>query len=213
MLAIDVEQGSDEWRKARLGRVTASRVADVIAKTKSGWSTSRANYAAELVAERLTNEPTQGYTNAVMQRGSEMEPEARQAYEIMHGVEVRQIGFVIHPDIEMSGASPDGLVGDDGHVEIKCPHTATHIATLLGGTTPQKYITQMQWQMACTGRHWCDFVSYDSRLPAEMQMFVERVERDDVLIRDLEKAVEVFLSEVSDTVSQLIARYQLHPAA
>jgi putative phage-type endonuclease len=207
MRLIECEQGTEEWHAARLGRVTASRVTDVIAKTKSGYSTSRANYMAELVAERLTGTAAQAFVNDAMRRGSEVEPEARAAYEITQGLTVKQIGFVLHPDIDMAGASPDGLVGETGLIEIKCPNTATHIATLLGGSVPAKYNTQMQWQMACTGRTWCDWVSYDPRLPTEMQMYVERVERDDAMISSLAREIETFLSEVSKTVDQLVAKY------
>lgn len=202
-----MEQGSTEWRMARLGKVTASRVADVIAKTKSGYSASRANYAAELVAERLTGVAAEGYMNAAMQWGVEKEDEARAAYEFMTGIVIEQVGFVPHPSLPDTGASPDGLAGDDGLVEIKCPNTATHIATLTGGKVPEKYITQMMWQMACTGRQWCDFISYDPRLPERMRLFVYRVHRDDALIASLEREVVTFLGEVTATVADLSHKY------
>jgi putative phage-type endonuclease len=203
----EIIQGSPEWFAARLGRVTASRVADVVAKTKTGWGASRANYAAELVAERLTGKPTEGFKSPAMQWGTEYEADARAAYAWHADADVTEVGFMPHPRIALSGASPDGLVGDDGLVEIKCPSTATHIETLLGQTVSAKYITQMMWQMACTGRAWTDFVSFDPRLPEEMRLFVKRVYRDDQLIAELEREVTVFLNEVRSTVERLQAIY------
>lgn len=204
----DLVQGSDEWKAARCGLVTASRVADVIAKTKSGYSASRANYAAQLVAERLTGNVAETFTNAAMEWGTAMEGEARSAYSFYTDADVAEIGFVPHPTIGKSGASPDGLVNADGMVEIKCPNTATHIDTLLGQTVPGKYVTQMQWQMACTGREYCDFVSYDPRLPETMRIYIERVKRDDALISELEVEVVKFLAEVEDKVARLRSKYE-----
>lgn len=201
-------QGSPEWFAERCGKVTASRVADLIAKTKTGWGASRANYAAELIAERLTGVKAEGYTNAAMQHGIDTEPQARDAYEFYADVGVVQVGFIAHPAIAMTGASPDGLVGDDGLVEIKCPNTATHIETLLGASVPGKYVTQMQWQMACTGRQWCDFVSYDPRLPESMRSFIRRVNRNQVVIDELERAVVVFLDELETTLLTLRSMYE-----
>lgn len=206
-------QGSPEWFAARCGRVTASCVADVIARTKTGYGASRANYMAQLIAERLTGQVAQSFTNAAMQWGTEKEPDARRAYSFLADVDVVEVGFVIHPTISMSGASPDGLVGDDGLVEIKCPNTATHIDTLLGQTVPAKYVTQMQWQMACTGRDWCDFVSFDPRMPADMQLWLQRVERDDETILHLENEVSAFLAELDCKVSDLTRLYRQAEAA
>lgn len=202
-----MEQGSPEWFAARLGKVTASRVADVLAKTKTGPAASRANYAAQLICERLTGcvEPT--FTNGAMQWGVDHEPEARLAYAFRHDAEVREIAFVDHPAIAMSGASPDGLVGESGLVEIKCPNTATHLDTLFNGKPAGKYVTQMQWQMACTGRQWCDFVSYDPRLPENLRLFVTRIDRDDEAIAAMEAEVRAFLAEIDDRIAQLNARY------
>lgn len=202
-----IVQGSPEWFAVRCGKVTASRVADVIAKTKTGYGASRANYAAELIAERLTQSTAPGFTNAAMQWGTDQEPHARAAYSFLHNVDVEEIAFVDHPEIAMSGASPDGLVGLDGLVEFKCPNTATHLDTLLSETVPGKYITQMQWQMACTGRAYCDFASFDPRLPPSMQLFVKRVERDASLILDLEAQVADFLAEIDAKVAALTERY------
>ncbi|MFP5078262.1 lambda exonuclease family protein [Rhizobium sp. YIM 134829] len=209
----EIIQGSPEWHALRCGKVTASRVADVVARTKSGWGASRSNYAAELIAERLTGVAAEGFTNAAMQWGTDQEPNARLAYEFMQNVTVEQIAFVVHPRIGDSGASPDGLVGEDGLVEIKCPNTATHIDTLIKQDIPAKYITQMMWQMACTGRQWCDFVSYDPRLPESMQLFVKRVTRDDAVIDELETAVAVFLdTEVAAKVGALRDIYEREAA-
>lgn len=202
-----MEQRTEEWHAARLGKVTASRVADVVAKTKTGYSTSRANYMAELICERLTGMQGASFVNAAMQWGTDTEPTARSAYEAMSGSLVAETGFVPHTTVDMSGASPDGLVGDDGLVEIKCPITATHIETLLGETVPSKYITQMQWQMACTGRKWCDFVSFDPRMPANMQLYVKRVKRDDEFIAFLETEVSSFLIELDEKVSKLKEKF------
>ena len=198
-----MEQKSEEWFKARLGKVTASRVADVIAKTKTGYSASRENYMAQLVVERMTNTQAESFTNAAMQWGTDQEPFARAAYEVQQNVLVDETGLVNHPTIDMAGASPDGLVGEDGLVEIKCPNTATHIDTLLTQTVPGKYITQMQFQMACTGRQWCDFVSFDPRMPAKAQLFVKRVQRDEAFIKEMEQEIKKFLAEVTAKVEQL----------
>lgn len=206
-------QGSVEWLQVRCGKVTASRVADVVAKTKSGPSASRTNYMAELIAERLTGEPAERFTNAAMQWGTEKEPEARSAYEFYRNVNVVEVGFVNHPTIDASGASPDGLVGDDGLVEIKAPNTATHLETLLGQMVPSKYVNQMQWQMACTGRQWCDFVSYDPRLPEAMRLFIKRMPRDDKRIAELESEVAGFLLEIAVKLSELNSLYGLQDAA
>ena len=198
-----IEQGTDAWKAQRVGKVTASRVSDVIAKTKTGYSTSRTNYAAQLVCERLTGAAAENYTNAAMAWGTEKEPEARAAYEFMRNVDVAPAGFVDHPSIEESGASPDGYVGEDGLIEIKAPLTATHIDTLLSGKIPDKYVVQMLWQMACTGRQWCDYVSFDPRLPAHLQLFVKRLHRNDPRIEELEGEVKGFLVEVADTLDKL----------
>lgn len=193
-----MEQRTQEWIEARLGKVTASRVADLMARTKTGYGASRGNYMAELLCDRLTGEQTDRFTSAEMQRGTDLEPEARAAYSFIHSTPVQECGFVVHPVIEGFGASPDGLIGDVGLVEIKCPNTATHVDYLLSQTVPGKYVTQMMAQMACTGRTWCDFVSYDPRLPDDLQLFVKRVHRDKDAIADMEKEIETFLAELKD---------------
>lgn len=204
---IEVVQGSPEWHALRVGKATASRIADIVAKTKTGYSASRANYAAELLTERLTGQPAPSYKSDAMRWGSEHEADARTAYEWRSNCEIVPIGFVHHPAIHDSGASPDGLVGDDGMVEFKCPNTATHIETLLGGSIAGAYITQVQWQMACTGRQWCDWASFDPRVPERMRLFVQRVKRDQEHIMVLEKEVRVFLAEIKAKVDELTKRY------
>ena len=199
-----IEQGSDAWFEQRRGKVTASRISDVMAKTKSGPSASRANYLAELVAERLTGKVADGFDTPAMRWGRECEPLARSAYEAMTGEIVELVPMIDHPSIDMAGASPDGMVGDQGLVEIKCPKTATHINTILTGQIEKRYVYQMQWQMACTGRAWCDFVSFDPQLGPEMQMYVTRVERDEDAISEIASEVKKFLFEVESTVHRLI---------
>jgi putative phage-type endonuclease len=198
-----MEQRSTEWFAARLGKVTASRVADVIAKTKTGYSTSRENYMAQLVCERMTGTQGESYNNAAMQWGTDQEPLARAAYEAAKDVLVDEVGFVIHPTISNAGASPDGLVSDDGLIEIKCPNTATHIDTLLSDKVPSKYNTQMQWQMVCTGRKWCDFVSFDPRMPEGLQLFIQRVDFDAEYVKMLEAEITGFLGELETKIEKL----------
>ena len=197
-----MEQRTDDWFAARLGKVTASRVADVVAKTKSGYSASRDNYMADLIVERLTGQKAAGFSSAAMEWGVEQEPNARAAYSARTGELVEEVGFIDHPAIAMSGASPDGSV-NEGCVEFKCPNTATHLEYLLAGKPPEKYVTQMQWQMACTGRPWCDFVSYDPRLPEHLQMLIVRITRDVKRIAELEDEVRKFLAELDEKVTKL----------
>jgi putative phage-type endonuclease len=199
-----MDQGSESWFQVRIGKVTASRVADVLAKTKTGYSATRDNYMAQLVCERLTGQKGESFTNAAMQHGTDTEPLARAAYEALKDVLVDEVGFVPHPSIIMAGASPDGLVGEDGLLEIKCPNTATHIETLLSQSVPGKYFTQMQFQLSCTGRQWCDFVSFDNRLPEELQLFVKRVPRDNEFIKQMEDEVVKFLNELDIKIAQLM---------
>lgn len=201
-----IEQGSAEWLAIRLGKVTASRITDVLAKGKSGEAVTREDYRTELVVQRLTNEPGESFTNAAIEHGINTEPMARIAYEAHANVFVEQIAFVDHPTIEWFGCSPDGLVGETGLVEIKCPNSKTHIKYLLGGKPPAKYVPQMQCQMAVTGREWCDFVSYDPRLPEDLQLFVVRLERDVSYIMAMEEEVDKFLKEVSGMYSKLKER-------
>jgi putative phage-type endonuclease len=199
-----MEQGSDAWFAARLGRVTASRVADIIAKGRSGGlSALRESYMDELIAERLTGRRADGYVSDAMRWGTANEGAARSLYSFLRDVDVETVGFIDHPSIAMSGASPDGLVSGGGLVEIKAPTTATHLATIRRDTVPEKYVTQIHWQAACTGRLWSDFVSYDPRVEPKLQLFVRRVEIDRDVINRLESAVRQFLSELDAQIDWL----------
>lgn len=198
-----IQQGSPEWFAQRCGRVTASRISDIKAKTKSGVSASRKNYMAQLICERLTGRVEETYKSAPMQRGNDLEPKARAVYIIETGYDVTETGMIAHPFIEMSGASPDGLVGERGLVEIKCPNTATHIDFLRSGKPKPEYLLQMLWQMACTGREWCDFVSYDDRLPENLAYKCIRIERDNGKIAEIEADVGSFLAELDAILEDL----------
>jgi putative phage-type endonuclease len=192
-----IEQGSPEWFALRAGKVTASRVSDVMAKTTTA---AYQNYMADLIAERLTSVKTESFTNAAMQWGVDHEAQARVEYEVKTGSLVEQIAFVDHPTIQMFGCSPDGYVGEDGLIEIKCPNTSTHIDYIRQDKAPAKYVNQMQCQMAVTGRKWCDFVSFDPRLPDGLQLFIVRLDRDDEYISKMESVVQDFLNEVNSAV-------------
>jgi putative phage-type endonuclease len=204
----DLIQGTDAWQQIRVGRVTASRVADVVARTKTGWGAMRANYMTELITEKITGEPAPHYTNAAMQWGTDHQPMAQAAYEFRNNCEIVSVGFVLHPTIIDSGSSPDGLVGDDGLVEFKCPNTTTHIDYWLSDGVPGNYHTQIQYQLACTGRKWCDWVSFDPRLPEYLKLCVRRVKRDDEVIEKLENDVRKFLAEMSDKLARLTAKLE-----
>lgn len=213
MSASVIEQGSPEWHQLRAGKATASRIADILRKGRNGSvSASRERYLGELVAERLTGVVQQGFKSADMEWGNATEEDARNAYAFFHSATLHPVAFVDHPTLAMSGASPDRLVGDDGLLEIKCPATHTHIATLRGEKIDADYQTQMQWQMACTGRAWCDFASYDPRMPQEMRLHVRRVSRDEIRIAELSKEVRAFLSEVDATVAELTKLYRQEAA-
>jgi putative phage-type endonuclease len=198
-----VIQGSVDWFAARRGIVTASKIADVLAKTKSGPAATRTNYLVQLLCERLTGRSEETYTSAAMARGTEMEPLAVSAYEAHTGVLTTECGFYRHPDIAM-GASPDRLVGDDGLLECKCPNTATHINTLRTKKPDSRYLWQMVCQMACTDRAWCDFVSFDDRLPEEFQLIVIRIDRDAELEQKMISAVREFNEELDDLYRELL---------
>lgn len=209
-----IVQGTEEWKKLRAGKVTASRVKDVIAKTKTGYSTSREKYLIQLAIERF-GVIGEGFTNAAMIHGTETEPFARHEYEIRNDVMVDEVDFINHKTIPMAGASPDGIV-EDGLVEIKCPDQHTHCNYLIDGVVPEVYKPQMAWQMACTGAKWCDFVSYDPRCPEGLQYFQIRYERDEKYIAELEQEVIKFLAEVDDkyeTLKQKIEPQQHKKAA
>ena len=196
-----IEQGTPEWHQLRLGKVTASRVADILATTRTGPSASRQNYLIELALQRSTGNIEPSYTNAAMEWGTQTEPQARAAYEVETGNFVDQVAFIDHPTIAWFGCSPDGLVGDDGLIEIKCPNSATHWEYFKAKKPPQKYVIQMQTQLAVTGRKWCDFVSFDPRMPERSQLLIVRIERDEAYIAELEEKVKQFLSEVEVEVN------------
>lgn len=195
-----MQQRTEEWLTARAGKVTASCLDDVMAaKTTAGYQ----NYMAKLICERLTGRAEQTPVSAAMQRGTDLESLARDFYVVETGAMVEEVGFYEHPSILNSGASPDGIIGTDGLIEIKCPNTATHIKTLESKKPALKYMRQMQWQMACTGRKWCDFVSFDDRLPEHLSFFCTRIERDDEMIAELEQAVTAFLDELEAKINKL----------
>ncbi|ANF25995.1 lambda exonuclease family protein [Stutzerimonas stutzeri] len=204
-----MQQGTEEWLNARLAKVTASKVKDVMTKGKGGAaSATRRNYMMDLLCERLTGNRSGPdlSRNAAVQRGTELEPLARMAYELFADAEVAEVGLIAHPSIENFAASPDGLVGDDGLIEIKCPHTATHVATLQSGKHDPQYEWQMLAQMACTGREWVDFVTFDDRLPDELQYACFRFERDEARIRQMETEIKLFLEELSELEHEMRER-------
>lgn len=196
-----IEQGTEAWHQLRLGKVTASRVADILAQTRTGPSASRQNYLIELALQRSTGTIEPSYTNAAMEWGTQTEPQARVAYEVETGNFVDQVAFIDHPTIANFGCSPDGLIGDDGLIEIKCPNSATHWEYFKAKKPPQKYVTQIQTQLCVTGRKWCDFVSFDPRMPSRSQLLIVRVDRDEAFIAEIEEKVKQFLSEVEVEVN------------
>jgi len=197
-----IVQGTPEWFAARRGKVTASRVADIMARTKTGFSTSRQNYKAELLLEILTGNTSPGFTSDAMKWGTEQEPHARAAYAATIFDTVSEVGFVDHPDILGAGCSPDGLVGDDGLIEIKCPNTATFLEIFLTDVIPLKWQTQIQMQLDCTGRKWCDFVCYDPRMPEGGQLYIQRVERDEIFIATMREMIVTFIRELNEDVQK-----------
>jgi putative phage-type endonuclease len=204
----EVIQGTPEWHALRCGKVTASRVDAVVAKGRNGApSATRATYMGELIAERLSGYQGEGFSSKAMEFGKQTEEEARSAYSFYSGNDLVQVAFVDHPTIKMAGASPDALSGADGLLEAKCSNTSTHIKMLMGGPIDGGYRLQMQWQMACTGKQWCDFISFDPRLPEHMRLVVRRVERCGTTIVELEAEVRKFLTELNETIDELHAKY------
>ncbi|UVO19554.1 lambda exonuclease family protein [Stutzerimonas stutzeri] len=203
-----MQQQTDEWFSARIGRVTASRVRDVMAKGRGGApSATRQNYMMQLLCERLTGKREEGFTSAAMQRGNELEPIARMAYELYADAEVTESGLILHPQIEGFGASPDGLIlTARGGLEIKCPNTATHVATLQSGRHDPQYEWQMFAQMACAELEWVDFVTFDDRLPDELQYACFRLERDEARIRQMETEIKLFLEELAELEHEMRER-------
>jgi YqaJ-like viral recombinase domain len=211
---IDCVQGSKAWLECRLGCVTSSRVAAAISflkrQSKNGGpgdeTAARRNLRFELVSELETGVASEHYVSRWMEEGKEKEPLARAAYEIAKDVNCDQIGFAFHASIKMAGASPDSLVGNDGLAEYKCPRTSTHIGYILGGVVPVEYRPQMYWQIACLEREWCDFVSYDPSIKkAANRIFIRRLFRDDAIIKEMEKQVEIFNAEVQE-MQEMIAK-------
>jgi putative phage-type endonuclease len=199
-------QGTVEWLAARAGHCTASRFKDVLAQIKAGEAATRRNYRMQLVTERLTGLPQEGYQNAAMQWGTDTEPFAREAYEIETGDVVQQTGFLSHRILPWVGCSPDGLLGEDGGIEIKCPHQSViHVETLQGGM-PTEHRAQVQGSMWVTGRKRWIFCSFDPRMPERLRLHIEEVKRDDEYIAKLEKEVRTFLSEVEKLTASLMQR-------
>lgn len=204
MKIVDVAQGTPEWLALRAGKVTASRLSDLMATIKSGEAASRRDYKAQIAVELLTGTPMESsFYSPEMKWGNDQEPFARAAYEVDQGVMVDQVGFVLHPVIDRAGASPDGLVGEDGLLEIKAPKSSTHLDYIVANEVPEKYKLQMLWQMDCCTRQWCDFVSFDPRMPAHLQLFVKRFEVDYVRIMKMRESVQIFLSEVDELLAKL----------
>ena len=195
-----------------IGSLGASRMPEVIAKTKTGWGAGRANVMADLIVERLTGAAPERYVSAAMEHGTQTEAEARSAYEFITSNAVVQVEPVLHPSIKGTHASPDGLIGDKGILEIKCPNSATHIETLINLPLPAKYVTQMTWQMICTGRAWGDFVSYDPRMPADMRFFHKRIELNHTFAVELEGEVKKFLAELDAKLNALKAHFRKEAA-
>lgn len=200
-----IEQGSEEWHALRRGKVTSSRIADLMRKGRGGTeSTSYQRYLADIIVERMTDlSAARSFKTAAMERGNIVEPRAALAYEFYRGVDTATVSFVDHPTIPNAGASPDRLVGNDGLAEFKCPETHTHLQTILSKTIDPNYITQMQWQLACTKRLWCDFVSFDDRLPPPLDIHIVRIARNPATIVALETAARDFLADVDKTIDQL----------
>jgi putative phage-type endonuclease len=208
MRLIDCEQGSGEWLAARAGRITASRMAEVVSYLKKGAeSQKRIDYRVEIVSERLSGRAVEQYVTFAMKEGTRLEPEARTEYELVKDVLVDRIGLAIHPTMDFSAASPDGLVGHDGGVEIKCPTPTTHIEWLLAGEVPPEHIPQMDWGMVCCERMWWDFVSYCPIFPEPLNLFVKRLPRDEARIDVLDAEVRKFHAEANAVIDQLKGIY------
>lgn len=208
----DLIQGTPAWLAARAGSLGASSMGDALAKTKTGWGASRANLKARIVTERITGAPVETFTNAAMQRGNELEPQARAMYAFHSGQDVAEVGIILHPRIKHTHCSPDGMVGDVGMVEIKCCGAARHIEMLTDSPPEDRYIKQCLWQMACTGRQWVDLTYFHPDLPEAMQLVIHRINRDEAVIAEMEAEVETFLAEVAAKVADLEARYMKEAA-
>ena len=199
----DTIQGTQEWLDASLGCVTGSRLVDIMPGVKGKYLASRKNYMAEKVIEILTNQSIEHFVSEAMQWGTDNEPLARSAYELSTGNLVIERGFVLHPKIEKFGSSPDGEVNPDGTIEIKCPNTATHINTLIKGYIDRAYMFQMQGEIMCLDKKWCDYISYDPRLPDNLQLYIKRIPRDPVMIVEIEMEVKKFQNELNEMLKVL----------
>ena len=195
----DVEQGTDEWLNLRFGWITASRFKDVMA---GGAGKTRKAYMYHLAAEILTGERAESYTNEYMEWGTQTEPQARAMYELDSGNSVDQVAFIRHDTLK-AGCSPDGLIGESGLVEFKCPKTTTQIETFLSGKMPTTHVAQVQGQLWISEREWCDFVSFDPRINGEASYFCIRVERDEKKIKEIEQAVIKFQDDLFATLELL----------
>lgn len=203
-MKANIEQGTDQWMAARAGCFTASRSKDLMARTKTGYGAGRGNLLTLLAVERLTGACVETYQNAAMQRGIDMEAEARDAYSFAQGVAVEEVGFVPHPTVPRCGASPDGLVGDDGLVEIKCPsNMEKHLDALRTGAHAKEYQWQLQHQLFATGRQWVDAASYDPRFPEGLHLAIKRVYRDEGAITSLANEITKADAEVEAMVAEL----------
>ena len=202
-----LQQGTDEWRQARCGSIGASDAPRVVRRTKTGYSADRDSLLAEKVLERLTGVPVEIFKTQAMLQGTAREPEARLLYQMVRGVEVEEVGLVPHPSIKGSHASPDGYVSGAGLIEIKAPMPAAHLNTLLTKTISEAHVVQMQWQMACTGGHWCDYISFSSDFPPAMQLWIKRVERDPRFIGELESEITQFIRELEAKIAKLSREY------
>ncbi|EJF84068.1 hypothetical protein MCU_00736 [Bartonella elizabethae Re6043vi] len=205
-----MEQRTAEWFQARLGKVTASNVYNVLSKTAKGMPTSKyEDYKIKLMTERLTEEISQSYTTPAMQWGIEHEEDALREYAFIYDTEITQCGFIQHPTIQMAGASPDGFVGEDGLVEIKCPQSPNHLRFFIDSNIKPEYHAQMQFQMACTGRKWCDFVSYNPNFVGKstsLRMKIKRINRDEEQIEQINQAVEIFLAEIEQEMQKILTK-------
>lgn len=200
---ITADQRTDEWLKSRLGVLTASRAADAFAVTKKGESELRRKYKMQLIAERLTNLAAEFYVNSAMQHGIDTEPAARERFEEVTGLIVQECGFALHDSIPFFGASPDGLVGHDELIEIKCPETATHLTYKMAGVPPEKYIPQMLVQLLVTGRKSCWFASFDDRLPAPHDIFIVKFEPTADQLKEAQLMATDFLGETQEMLDDL----------
>ncbi|MBX4335574.1 lambda exonuclease family protein [Bartonella raoultii] len=202
-----MEQRTAEWFQARLGKVTASNIYNILSKTAKGTPTSKyEDYKIKLITERLTGEISPHYENEDMRWGIEHEENALHEYSLIHDANVTKCGFIQHPTIEMAGASPDGLVDEHGLIEIKCPRSTTHMRFFINDEIKPEYHAQMQFQMACTGRKWCDFISYDPRFTGQsshLRMKIKRIHRDEKHIEQINQAVEAFLKEIEQEIKKI----------